>query len=198
MSHLLASLCIKWQVRCGYLKASPTGDIHRTKCRFCCTRSTKAAWMASLVGARPWACRRGRMMPEISSRSSGLIRLGTSPLFRMLLMSCVSQASTLCQARSGRPMKSGSYLTLGMLFSIMDQCRCCVVSHNCCTVLNQGSRSTNCLLVARHDREHMWQSKLLLEMSLHDALSCVKLQKHNRLQVTCGISFVQYSRGVRR
>ena len=80
-------------VKVANLKASPTGDMHRTKCRFCCTRSTKAACIASLVGLRPWAWRMGRMTPAISSRSSGLIKFGTSPLFRMLLMSWTTHES---------------------------------------------------------------------------------------------------------
>jgi len=57
-------------------------------------------------------------MPDISSKSSGLIRLGTSPLLRMLLMSCIQSQQLLlgccCVIDCSVASKLPKHLTVSM------------------------------------------------------------------------------------
>ena len=75
--------------------ASPTGEKQSTTCKLAWTRLTYWAKIACLVMGMLAACMMGRMTAPICSRSSLPYRFGTSPEFRMLLMSSRNASCTI-------------------------------------------------------------------------------------------------------
>lgn len=77
-------------------KALPTGLMHSTMCRLLRTRLMQKSQMASLLpSAMPNSLAAGRHPMISCSYSSGSKRFGTSPEFRMLLMSSKNSSTTI-------------------------------------------------------------------------------------------------------
>ena len=68
-------------------KASPSGDMHSTTWMLALTRSRNWEKMFSFVAGMRFFVHSGLQAVVMASRSSELYRFGTSPLFRMPLMS---------------------------------------------------------------------------------------------------------------
>lgn len=85
-------------IRQRALNALPTGLMHSTMCRLFLTLLMKNSKIPSLLpSAIPASFAAGRQPIITRSNSSASNRLGTSPEFRMLLMSSKNSSTTICQ-----------------------------------------------------------------------------------------------------
>mmetsp|Transcript_7058 Transcript_7058/g.26722 ORF Transcript_7058/g.26722 Transcript_7058/m.26722 type:complete len:293 (-) Transcript_7058:1533-2411(-) len=76
--------------------ASPTGDMHRMMCRLSRTRLMKVLYRESLDMLTPRVSAYSLMSEHIRSFSVWSKSAGTSPLFRMLLISSTKLSDTIC------------------------------------------------------------------------------------------------------
>mmetsp|Transcript_11646 Transcript_11646/g.49782 ORF Transcript_11646/g.49782 Transcript_11646/m.49782 type:complete len:362 (-) Transcript_11646:1426-2511(-) len=76
--------------------ASPTGEKHSTTCKFRRTSPKKKLVIASLLPSMPAALARPRMVSKIVPKSPASIKLGTSPVLRMLEISSTKNSWLIC------------------------------------------------------------------------------------------------------